>query len=58
LALIVLAVKPFRRRERIEAVGHRVQAMGDEEAYCWFSKRIGGSEAGGRRALRVLLATE
>ncbi len=57
LALIMLAVKPLRRHDRIEAVGHGVQAMGDEEAYYWFSKCTGGPEAvRARKALRVLLA--
>lgn len=56
LALIMLAVKPLRRHDRIEAVGHGVQAMGDEEAYYWFSKCTCGSDAGrARKALRVLL---
>ena len=31
LALIMLAVKPLRRHDRIEAIGRGVQAMGDEE---------------------------
>jgi hypothetical protein len=57
LALIMLAVKPLRRHERIEAIGHGVQGMGDEEAYYWFSKCTAGSDGGrGRKALRVLLA--
>jgi len=57
LALIMLAVKPLRRHDRIETIGHGVQAMGDEEAYYWFSKCTGGPEAvRARKALRVLLA--
>jgi len=39
----LLTVKPFSRHDR-----HGVQAMSDEEAYCWFSKytaRAGASRA-------------
>lgn len=59
LALILLAVRPLRLHDRIEAIGYGVQAMGDEEAYYWFSKCTAGSDAGrARKALRVLLAEE
>jgi len=59
LALILLAVKPLARHERIEAIGQGVQAMGDEEAYYWFSKCSAGPDAPrAQRALRVLLAGE
>jgi hypothetical protein len=59
LALTVLAVKPLRRHDRIEAIGQGVQAMGDEEAYYWFSKCSVGSDAQrAQKALRVLLAAE
>ncbi|MBN1815154.1 MAG: ASCH domain-containing protein [Anaerolineae bacterium] len=59
LALILLAVKPLMRHDRIEAIGQGVQAMGDEEAYYWFSKCSAGPEAvRAQRALRVLLAGE
>ena len=59
LALIMLGVKPLRNHERIEAVGYGVQAMGDEEAYYWFSKCSAGPDAGrAQKALRVLLAKE
>lgn len=59
LALIMLAVRPLRRHDRIEAIGYGVQAMGDEEAYYWFSKCTAGNDAGrARKALRVLLAEE
>jgi hypothetical protein len=57
LALILLAVKPLTRHDRIEAIGQGVQAMGDEEAYYWFSKCSAGPEAlRAQKALRVLLA--
>ncbi len=59
LALILLAVKPLTRHDRIEAIGRGVQAMGDEEAYYWFSKCSAGPEARrAQKALRVLLAGE
>lgn len=59
LALILLAVKPLSRHDRIEAIGQGVQAMGDEEAYYWFSKCSAGPDAlRAQKALRVLLAEE
>ncbi len=59
LALILMAVKPLTSHRRIEAIGQGVQAMGDEEAYYWFSKCSAGPEAArAQRALRVLLAGE
>ncbi len=59
LALIMMAVKPLARHERIEAIGQGVQAMGNEEAYYWFSKCSAGVDATrAQKALRVLLAAE
>jgi len=59
LALILLAVKPLARHDRIEAIGQGVQAMGDEEAYYWFSKCSAGRDAlRAQKALRILLAAE
>jgi len=59
LALILLAVKPLTRHDRIEAIGQGVQAMGDEEAYYWFSKCSAGPDASrAQKALRILLAGE
>ena len=59
LALILLAVKPLTRHDRIEAIGQGVQAMGDEEAYYWFSKCSAGPDAlRAQKALRILLAGE
>jgi hypothetical protein len=59
LALILLAVKPLTRHDRIEAIGQGVQAMGDEEAYYWFSKCSAGPDAPrAQKALRILLAGE
>ncbi|MBN1135446.1 MAG: ASCH domain-containing protein [Anaerolineae bacterium] len=59
LALILLAVKPLTRHERIEAIGLGVQAMSAEEAYYWFSKcSAGPGAARAQKALRILLAGE
>ncbi|HET92322.1 MAG TPA: ASCH domain-containing protein [Chloroflexi bacterium] len=59
LALILMAVKPLTRHDRIEAIGQGIQAMGNEEAYYWFSKCSAGPDAArAQRALRVLLAGE
>lgn len=59
LALILMAVKPLTRHERIEAIGLGVQAMSAEEAYYWFSKCSAGAGATqAQKALRVLLSIE
>ena len=56
LALVFLAVKPLSRDDRIEAVSTGVRHMSDEEAYYWFSKCSGGTQAPrAQKALRVLL---
>lgn len=58
LALILMAVKPLTRQDRIAAIGQGVQAMSSEEAYYWFSKCSAGPDASrAQQALRVLLAT-
>lgn len=59
LALILMAVKPLARHDRIEAIGQGIQAMSAEEAYYWFSKCTAGADAvRAQKALRVLLAEE
>jgi len=59
LALILLAVKPLTRHDRIEAIGQGIQAMSAEETYYWFSKCTAGPDAlRAQKALRVLLAEE
>jgi hypothetical protein len=50
--LLVLAVKPLRRGDRVEAVGEGVGKMSREEASYWHAK---SHQPGGLRALRVLL---
>lgn len=59
LALLLLAVKPLRKHQRIEEVAAGVRAMSDEEAYYWYSKCADRRD--GRRsqhALRVMLSPE
>jgi hypothetical protein len=59
LALILMAVKPLTRHDRIEAISQGVQAMSAEEAYYWFSKCSAGPDAlRAQKALRILLAGE
>ncbi len=59
LALILMAVKPLVRHDRIETIGQGIQAMSAEEAYYWFSKCTASSDAArAQKALRVLLADE
>lgn len=57
LALILMTVKPLVRHDRIESIAQGIRAMGDEEAYYWFSKCSVGPEATrAQKALRILLA--
>jgi hypothetical protein len=59
LALLLLAVKPLRKGQRIEEVAAGVRAMSDEEAYYWYSKCADRRD--GRRsqhALRLMLSPE
>jgi hypothetical protein len=59
LALVLMAVKPLARPDRMEAIAEGIRAMGDEEAYYWFSKCSAGPDPQrAQRALRVLLAGE
>ncbi len=53
--LLLRAVKPLRRADRIEAVADGVAAMSREEASYWHAK---AAYAAGLRALRVLLGTD
>lgn len=50
--LLLRAVKPLRRADRIEAVAEGVAAMSREEASYWHAK---AGRPGGLRALRMLL---
>ena len=59
LALILIAVKPLCRHDRIETIGQGISMMSAEEAYYWFSKCSAGTGAlRAQKALRVLLAEE
>jgi hypothetical protein len=50
--LLLAAVKPLRRGDRIDAVAEAIAAMSREEASYWHAK---SRRPGGLRALRVLL---
>ncbi len=50
--LLVRAVKPLRRADRIETIGEGVSAMSREEASYWHAK---AGHPGGLPALRILL---
>lgn len=50
--LLLLAVKPLRRPDRIARVAEGVARMGHEEASYWHAK---ASRRGGLRALRIIL---
>jgi hypothetical protein len=59
LGLLLLAVKPLRKQQRIEEVAAGVRALSDEEAYYWYSKctdRRNGRKA--QHALRVMFSKE
>ena len=51
--LIIAAVRPLRRGDRVDAVAQSVAAMGREEASYWHAK---SRARHGLRALRVLIA--
>jgi hypothetical protein len=58
-ALLLMAVKPLHRHQRIEEVAAGVKALSDEEAYYWYSKcsdRRNGRKA--QHALRVMFSKE
>lgn len=58
-ALLLMAVKPLRKHQRIEEVAVGVRALSDEEAYYWYSKcadRRNGRKA--QHALRVMFSRE
>ncbi len=50
--LLLRAVRPLRRPDRIEAIGEGIGAMSREEASYWHAK---AGQARGLRALRMLL---
>lgn len=59
LGLLMLAVKPLSKFNRIEAIAYGIGRMPAEEAYYWYSKCTAQDSADrAQRALRVLLAAE
>lgn len=52
--LLLRAVQPLRRADRISDVADQIAAMASEEAAYWHAK---SSRRGGLRALRILLAS-
>lgn len=50
--LLLAAIRPLRRADRISGVAEGVATMGSEEAAYWHAK---ASRRGGLRALRILL---
>lgn len=53
--LLLTAVKPLRRHDRIDEVGEGVASMSREEAAYWFSK---AHQSRGLRAIRLLLSDD
>ena len=59
LGLLLLAVKPLRKLERIEAVSRSIWQMETEEVYYWFSKCSRSSDRHRAcRAARIMMAEE
>lgn len=58
LALILLAVAPITKHERIRALVAGINSMSLEETYYWYSKCVGVDANRARRALRTLLADD
>ena len=59
LGLLMLAVKPLRKPDRMDAIARQIASMGEEEAYYWFSKGTSAEIARrAQKALRHLLARE
>jgi len=57
LGLLMVAIKPLRRLDRIEAIAERMRTMEPEEAYYWFSKSMSQDfRRRARRAFRILHA--
>lgn len=62
LGLLMKAIKPLRKLDRVQAVIEGVEGMSREEASYWFSKAINSPHDAERRramkAMRILLAKE
>ena len=59
IGLLIMAVKPLRKTERMEGVSAQIRGIGDEEAYYWFSKSTKSDlSRRAQKSLRILLAKE
>jgi hypothetical protein len=59
LGLLLLAVKPLSRLDRIEEIKEAVSAMSSEEAYYWYSRcTSGNSRERTCRAFRIMVSKE
>jgi hypothetical protein len=57
--LLLLALKPLSKIERIETINSAIRSMPDEEVYYWFSKcTTAGAARRSQKALRILLSPE
>ncbi len=59
LGLLLLALKPLSKIERIETINSAIRSMPDEEVYYWFSKcTTEGAARRAQKSLRILLSPE
>lgn len=59
LGLLLLALKPLSKIERIDDIYSAIRSMPDEEVYYWFSKcTTAGAARRSQKALRILLSPE
>ena len=59
LGLLLRAVKPIAKMNRVEAIAHGIRALTGEEVYYWYSKCTTQATADrAQKALRMLLAEE
>ena len=59
LGLLLLALKPLSKIERIDDIYSAIRSMPDEEVYYWFSKcTTKGAARRAQKALRILLSPE
>lgn len=56
LALILLAVAPLSRGERVREVAAGIAGMSVEETYYWYALCVGPRSSAARRAIRTLLS--
>lgn len=58
VALVLLAMQPLRKLERMQAILRGIEAMSAEEALYWFARVMRGPKTRTLRAFRILLARE